>query len=139
MTPEPFNTIYYPDKLQTNKVEKFSVIFSMKKAGMWIKLERGNDWGAEYFGLPGKSRSSYGTCSIREFGLKFEEGGKIKIRWPDGKESTETIKHKNMHATVSDHGHETTVNYGLAGFEVKVHGVPSWFPLDVVEIWHEDK
>ena len=99
----------------------------------WIQLERGNDWGVEYFSLPGQSRSAAGTCS-RSRGLSFAEGLRIAVRWPDGTITYETVSNKHFRASVSDMGHAYDVSYDLAGFKSNVRGIETWIALDQVEV-----
>lgn len=100
-----------------------------------MKLERGNDWGTEYFAFPGCAKNAYGTCSVSYGITPFEEGATIRVRWPNTLVSFETISKKAFHTTVSDHGSENHVNYELDGIMSDCHGVPQWVPLDAVEVW----
>jgi hypothetical protein len=104
---------------------------------IFVKLERGNDWGSEYFSLPGKSKSKYGTCSKNDLGILFADGMKIFVRWPNG-ESTETIAHEKKWTQISDMGYTYDCIYELAGFNANIHGVIQWLPLDAVEILIDD-
>lgn len=107
-----------------------------KSTGAWVKLERGDDWGREYFSLPGKSKSEYGTCNAN-LGLTFQDNSPLKVKWPDGSITEEAISFKPFSRQVSDHGKTYNVECSLAGFNYPLRGIAQWFPLDAVEIWIE--
>ncbi len=100
----------------------------------WTKLQRYNDWGAEYFALPGKGLSEYGTSSLRDYAIPFVDGMRVGVKWPDGTTTSETVKLKNVHTTVGDMGKSYDVSYPLAGFEASTRGASQWYPLDSVEV-----
>lgn len=99
----------------------------------WVKLERGNSWGSEYFSLPGKSKTQGGCCDPK-LGINFEEGQHIEVRWPDGTETKEYISKKMFSQTVYDHGHSDSVRTLLPGFYKSFNGAKQWFALDAVEL-----
>lgn len=103
----------------------------------WMKLQRGNDWGVEYFYRPDRPKSPAGTYS-RSSGVDFQDGVKIRVRWPDGSESTERVRRASRRATVHDHGHVYDVDFELAGIETSSRGISSWVPLDAVLIHEGD-
>ncbi len=105
--------------------------------GEYKKLGRANDWGADYIGWEGETLTPGGFADSRKLALKVSDGDKVKVRWPDGHESVETIEHRNYKFSVSDMGHEYTSSYDLPGFSVSVHGTNVWLPLDKVELWKE--
>jgi hypothetical protein len=106
----------------------------MKK---WIKLERGNDWGVEYLTCPGQARSGPHNTADARRGI-FQEGRSIEVRWPNGFESTEKIKHRTIRGSVSDHGKPSSFEFSLAGIEMNMHGITRWVALDEVEIYDGD-
>lgn len=102
----------------------------------WVKLERGNDWGYEYFSLPGKSKTQHGTCDSKN-ALKYTEGGRIVVKWGNGVLESVDIVHRQFSDRVNDHGHSYDVAYTLPGFEASHRGTVQWYPLDAVEVWVE--
>ncbi|MDE2104351.1 MAG: hypothetical protein KGL39_44345 [Patescibacteria group bacterium] len=105
-------------------------------SGQWYKLETGNDWGYRFFIDPRMKDSSRAS---REFELKFFNGQKADIKWPDGFESIERLVTKSFYDKVYDMGHSYEVSYTLVGVVGDFHGVKKWIPLDKVEIWLRDK
>lgn len=99
----------------------------------WTKLGRGNDWGVEYIAPADKVHDAGGFASAQR-GLKFKDGDRVHVRWPDGSILSTAIVHKAYDTTVGDMGHVYPVHYELPGIEVEHHGVKAWLPLDSVEL-----
>ena len=93
----------------------------------WISLERGDDWGTQYLAF--KATDKQGYCSTKR-ALKFEDGESIRVKWPDGTETTERITNQTIHGRYSDHGHEHTTESKIAGIQCGCRGIPFWIPLD---------
>lgn len=103
-----------------------------RDTGPWVKLYRGNDWGSDY--LSRKPLSDGGTCSTSR-AIKVKAGDRVLVRWPDGKESEETIViGGKTRGTVSDMGHEYAVTSEFPGIDATVGGVVTWLPLDAFEV-----
>lgn len=99
----------------------------------WVRLERGNDWGHEYFSLPGEAKDHAGTCDKRR-SLTFRDGSRLRVKWPSGEITEETVTNKAFRSTVSDMGRPYSVDYSLAGFVSSWRGIKKWIALDEVEI-----
>jgi hypothetical protein len=82
----------------------------------WTRLERGTAQGA-YFTLPGEAAS-------RALAIPFKEGDPIRVIWPDGTVSDETVKCSKSEAAS-----------GLAGIMSETRGVLQWLPLDAFEVF----
>lgn len=101
----------------------------------WVKLYRGNDWGSEYIS---RKPLTSGGFSARNRAIKAKPGDRVTVRWPDGKESEETIVIGGKERqTVSDMGREYPVSSEFPGVEVSVGGIASWLPLDAFEVLAE--
>jgi hypothetical protein len=92
----------------------------------YTKLARGDSWAVIYFYDP--------TSPHARKALKWTNGDPVQIRWPDGTESEEIILHRRFTGRYSDMGNQREAAYSLAGFEVDVHGILTWFALDSVEV-----
>jgi hypothetical protein len=100
----------------------------------YVKLKRHNDWGCVYFSKPGEGLSEYGTASARKYGLDLPEGKVLRVRWPDGSETTEEVRFQRRNESYSDMGHRTDYVELVAGVAPTVRGIRTWVPLDAVEV-----
>ncbi len=81
----------------------------------YVRLQFEDQYGVRYYTRAGKA-------------VQFEDEQKVRVRWPDGKESTETLYLKTHTEMVSEQGHprrpvENTLPHirsSLNGLEVKV-------------------
>lgn len=101
---------------------------------MWIQLEKRNDWGSVYFSRPGKGLSPQGTADIRKYGLRFENGDPLWVRWPNGDETEERVEVKEHSQEIQDMGNRYVARFNVPGFSVDVHGVRRWVSLDEVKV-----
>src|SRR5271157_5597309 len=104
----------------------------------YVRLEKGNDWGTRYLTLPGQSLGGTFRTADQKRGIKFHDGQRIHIRWPDNSQSEETIVHKEYRAHISDHGHEYDVNGKEPGVEIVTRGVKHWTSLSELDVLEED-
>ena len=103
----------------------------------WVKLERQNDWSIEYLAERGKGLRN-GTACKRTLGLRFEEGQRLRARWPDGTEVVVAVAMQTRRDSYEDHGHRSDVKYEFPCVNVDVHGTAMMLPLDTLEVWRED-
>jgi hypothetical protein len=103
----------------------------------FVRLEAGNDWGHVYFALPGKAKTAHGTCSS-SLGLALPPGREVRVRWPDGSESVETIATKSFRVDVGDMGHNYSFTDERPGFLVTTRGVRNWISIGDVDVAQED-
>lgn len=66
----------------------------------WVKLRRGDDWGAVYFALEPAPRGQ----ASRALGLKTYAGDPVEVRWPTGEVSTECITMVEVRTDISEQG-----------------------------------
>jgi hypothetical protein len=100
----------------------------------WVRLERGNDWGHEYFSMPGEARRGPGRACDVKYGLQIPDGWELRVRWPSGEVEWVLVKSQMKHAEVFDMGNTRHVDYKLAGIAFDYKGTAHWVPLDAVEI-----
>lgn len=102
----------------------------------YIKLQRHNDWGVYYLALPGKGLLK-SFASVKN-AAKIPEGKTVRIRWPDGSETAETVTYKSFTGSVSDHGHSYDTKSMIPGILYASRGLTNWIPLNEVEVAEED-
>jgi hypothetical protein len=91
----------------------------------WVTLKVGNDWGVEYLNEVVCDERGYSNYS--RFALRFRSGDALRVRWPDGFESTERIVVRTIVGSVSDHGKRYSTDSPLPFIECSVHGVGGVF------------
>jgi hypothetical protein len=99
----------------------------------FVKLNKGNDWGTEYFEKPGTVRL-HGCCSYQRDALTLKEGKAIRVRFRDGHEAQLPVAHKKVHGGYSDHGRETQTVSLVPGVLMEVYGSDVWVSLADVEV-----
>jgi len=103
----------------------------------YVRLKEHSDWGTLYLALPGKGLSPSGTSSASR-GLKFRDGQKVHVRWPDKSETLETIVLKTHREHISDMGHEYDVTCKRPGVETSLRGRKIWTPLAELDVLVSD-
>jgi len=103
----------------------------------YIRLEEHSEWGSFYLALPGKGRTVHGTVN-RSLGLKFQDGQRVHIRWPDNSQSEEVIKHRKETVDMGDHGRSYVVRSIRHGVELQVRGMTFWVSLADLWVLEED-
>jgi hypothetical protein len=76
----------------------------------YVKLTRDNNWGSLYYRHDEKT-------------LEFNEGQKLRVKWPDGTKTKETITMYYHTEQVSDHGHSYHETSILPGITVQYKGL----------------
>lgn len=98
----------------------------------WVELEKGSDWGCEYYALKGKVLDpKYGTASVRN-GIDLSNLEKIHVKFKDGHEEEVRVVTKKSPYHIRDHGCSDIIHNTSYGFEVNIHGHTLW--LDFVEV-----
>lgn len=77
----------------------------------YTKIEKKDNWGNMYYSLPRKDEK-----------IDFTQNQKIRVQWPNGKRTTETITLYTWNETVSDHGHNYSVTSMLPEIKFKMYG-----------------
>lgn len=90
----------------------------------WTKLERGNDWGTDYYTLPGESKNERGICK-RERGIALE-GSRFDVLMPD-RTTVNVIVNREAEGTTISILFATTSFHGMQ-IRLKLDGL--MFDLD---------
>jgi hypothetical protein len=104
----------------------------------YVRLEKGNDWGTRYLSLPGQALGGAFNTADQKRGIKFHDGQRVHVRWPDGSLTEESIALKEYKTQVMDGGNTTNVSGKEPGFEIVVRGVKLWTPLAELDVLAED-
>jgi hypothetical protein len=108
-----------------------------KLGKQWIQLELSNDWG-HYFWRDADLH--HGSISyFDEQSVKFARK-KVRVKWPDGRESEEFLINKNDSMQIREHGRShayvVTSTYPVLAIIEDDEIVEK--PLSDVLIWHEE-
>lgn len=103
----------------------------------YVRLVRGNDWGNYYFTLPGKNLTEHRMADAK-LGLRFSVGQPIRVRWPDGSETEETIDFKEESYPVNDMGHRYEVHNRVPGILAGTRGFRHWVAIDSIDVCEDD-
>jgi hypothetical protein len=104
----------------------------------YIRLEKRDDWGQVYFSLPGRGLSPHGTADKAKYGLRFERGESLRVRWPDGAETVERVVFETQSREIQDMGNRYTSTCDVPGIRVDVHGIARWVSLAEVQVHEGD-
>lgn len=99
----------------------------------WVKLEVGNNWGDIFYTYPGERLNESGTNNPSN-ALVLREGIDTAVRFPDDWGAVVRMTSKVERFSYWDMGHECSGETKRWGFEVEVHGLPCWIPLETVEV-----
>ena len=99
----------------------------------WVKLVEGNDWGVRYLALPEKRLNALGSASTKN-AYPLKAGDVLRVRWPDGLETEETVTMRKESDTVGDWGRTYIAESDVPHVAVSVHGLTVSVRLDLVEI-----
>lgn len=99
----------------------------------WVKLEVGNNWGCSFYAYPGELLKDSGTNEPRN-ALMLREGLETAVRFPDQWGQVVRLVSRKVGFHYSDMGHEHYGETRRWGFEIDVHGVSVWIPLEAVEV-----
>jgi hypothetical protein len=104
----------------------------------YVRLQECSDWGNLYLTLPGEGLAGPWKTASSERGIRFQDGQRVHIRWPNNEQTVETIVHRVFRSTVSDMGHSYPVENRRPGIELEVRGVKHWEPLAELDVLAED-
>ena len=86
-----------------------------------------DDWGTRYYYLRAWKKHGSWSHSSQDRADRLEPGDVLRVRWPDGCVTEETLAGKEMTDTIPDMGHSYDIRYRQVGIEVIVHGIRLWF------------
>lgn len=101
---------------------------------MWVKLDRGSDWGATRYWYPGERVPPDCLTQDGNAALALERGQRVKVRFPDGYELETELAERREQSSVSDHGSRYDFMNSTFGVIVEVHGLGVYVPITAVEV-----
>ena len=99
----------------------------------WVTLEVGNNWGDLFYTYPGEKLNANGINDT-DNALQLHEGMQIAVRFPDDWGQVVELVSKRQTFSYGDMGQTHTGTTLRWGFEVEVHGLKVWIPLESVQV-----
>jgi hypothetical protein len=97
----------------------------------FVRLKRGNDWGADYLAV--EPLTEHGMADARRR-IPLESGQIVVVKFPDGTSGQYPVVMCGYSTSVSDMGNNYPVHYDLPGIQIESHGLKTWICLDEVDI-----
>lgn len=99
----------------------------------WVTLEIGNNWGDLFYTYPGEKLNANGQNETAN-ALQLYEGMPIAVRFPDNWGQVVELVSKKESFSFNDMGNTCAGTTLRWGFEVEVHGLKVWIPLESVQV-----
>lgn len=103
----------------------------------WVRLKRGDDWGALYYALEPLNNRGFAEFAR---GIKVRAGEGVTVRWPDGTAEKTAIALEPYSTEVHDMGHSYHVSGHRIGVNLSARGVARFVDIaevDVEKAWVE--
>jgi hypothetical protein len=101
----------------------------------YMKLHRENQWMAITYHLGAPVRpSGTGLDEAMCPEVKFTDGQDVRVQWPNGETSDETLVLREQRAEYSDMGHECVVTQRLFGVVTRIRGVSTWIEISELRV-----
>ncbi len=98
--------------------------------GDYVRLRRGNSWGADYFAIEPLENG----LAKAERGIICTDGEIAPVRWSDGAEGTAAIRVVSESFTVGDMGHNYKGTIKIPHVVAMIHGTEALLRIDAVEL-----
>lgn len=101
----------------------------------WVKLEKGDDWEAVYYALPGERLK--GGCASASNGVNLYRRT-YSVRFPDGHIEQCLLKTRSHTERDFGHGYTRDIKTETVWAVVNFHGVELWVEVSEVELCKEE-